>query len=659
MAMMDVLRGLWRQRSKRKGGYFDSETMSWNRLGVLANSDRVIDPFTQNTWVNAAISAKARNIAAVPFRLYTGKRGTEQKQLLSESDPWVLAFERPSPLFPSWTDFVARVSAYLDRWGEAPIVLLGGDGELPIGSVPAELYLAEPNRIAEDVDRASQVLIGWRVQIGNGATQYLAAHAVVLVKELNLASLYRGASPLAPIAEAVDFDLAIHQFNTALLRNGADPGGIVKVPGARQWTKEQAATFASIWEDKHRGAKKAGRPAVIDKDADYIPLSVNGKQMQWMEALEWVRNEIKSALRVTDFELGVINDYSYATASASKSWLWDNSLVPRMKQIEDCLWSGVFLPWSKRSGVNVWGEFDTSNVPAMRYAFSSRVELVSALAPHYGINDINKRLDLGMPDVAWGNTPSGGSGLEPITGMTPLLASKGLIVHKDARETMERILLRATGEYFRGCVGLALKHLRGTKALDSDHISTAAGSADEWAEMARKVYDAALRRAIDSALRGVRSEGFTVLPPEKALLATLEKQVAQMVRVAKRERTRMKNVLAEAMAEDGFDNVVSLERAIREHFQFQQEARASTIARTEAGFVGAQVRDATFQAEGVERVEWSAAQDEFVRESHRELDGAVIEYGGTFSNGLKYPSQPGGPPEEVINCRCVALPRFI
>ena len=54
--------------------------------------------------------------------------------------------------------------------------------------------------------------------------------------------------------------------------------------------------------------------------------------------------------------------------------------------------------------------------------------------------------------------------------------------------------------------------------------------------------------------------------------------------------------------------------------------------------------------------EWLAAHDGHTRESHAEVDGEQIEVGGTFSNGLAYPGDPGGAPEEVYNCRCTLMP---
>ena len=49
---------------------------------------------------------------------------------------------------------------------------------------------------------------------------------------------------------------------------------------------------------------------------------------------------------------------------------------------------------------------------------------------------------------------------------------------------------------------------------------------------------------------------------------------------------------------------------------------------------------------------WMAALDMRTRTSHRHLDGEKIEVGEKFSNGLRYPGDPEGRPEEVYNCRC-------
>lgn len=49
---------------------------------------------------------------------------------------------------------------------------------------------------------------------------------------------------------------------------------------------------------------------------------------------------------------------------------------------------------------------------------------------------------------------------------------------------------------------------------------------------------------------------------------------------------------------------------------------------------------------------WVAVMDSRTRASHADLNGEVRPVDEPFSNGLMYPSDPSGPPEEVYNCRC-------
>ena len=49
---------------------------------------------------------------------------------------------------------------------------------------------------------------------------------------------------------------------------------------------------------------------------------------------------------------------------------------------------------------------------------------------------------------------------------------------------------------------------------------------------------------------------------------------------------------------------------------------------------------------------WLATDDNRTRKSHREINGETVPIKEEFSNGLMYPADPMGAPEEVYNCRC-------
>ena len=81
-----------------------------------------------------------------------------------------------------------------------------------------------------------------------------------------------------------------------------------------------------------------------------------------------------------------------------------------------------------------------------------------------------------------------------------------------------------------------------------------------------------------------------------------------------------------------------------------RNARTMTTGVENAGHADAYQR-ASDMGIDVKQV-WLATLDDRTRHSHREMDGETIEPGETFSNGLRYPGDPYGEPEEIYNCRC-------
>lgn len=92
--------------------------------------------------------------------------------------------------------------------------------------------------------------------------------------------------------------------------------------------------------------------------------------------------------------------------------------------------------------------------------------------------------------------------------------------------------------------------------------------------------------------------------------------------------------------------------------------QATVIARTELAIVSSSTRNEIMKEEGVEYQEWLSIIDDKTRDGahggadHVSMNGEVVKIGEAFSNGLMFPSDPSGPAEEVICCRCANLPNF-
>jgi SPP1 gp7 family putative phage head morphogenesis protein len=133
-----------------------------------------------------------------------------------------------------------------------------------------------------------------------------------------------------------------------------------------------------------------------------------------------------------------------------------------------------------------------------------------------------------------------------------------------------------------------------------------------------------------------------------------------MVRVSTALRTRIRSSVLKAMteatgAEGGF-TVADLEGVLQSRFKGILPSNAAVVARTESAMFANDVRQNLMRADGVTQKRWLATNDQWTRESHRELDGVTIGIDERFPNGLLYPCESGGPAEEVIQCRCHSFP---
>lgn len=84
-----------------------------------------------------------------------------------------------------------------------------------------------------------------------------------------------------------------------------------------------------------------------------------------------------------------------------------------------------------------------------------------------------------------------------------------------------------------------------------------------------------------------------------------------------------------------------------------RNARTMTTAAQNAGRIESYKRAEDM---GIEMQKmWLAEMDDRVRDSHAELNGETVGVDEEFSNGLQYPADPNGEPEEVYNCRCTLI----
>lgn len=82
------------------------------------------------------------------------------------------------------------------------------------------------------------------------------------------------------------------------------------------------------------------------------------------------------------------------------------------------------------------------------------------------------------------------------------------------------------------------------------------------------------------------------------------------------------------------------------------KSRAGTIARTELQVAIQQGKFAGYKQSGISIKIWVHTYSQQPRNWHEEMDGEEVSIDSVFSNGLRFPGDPQGPAEEIINCNC-------
>lgn len=86
------------------------------------------------------------------------------------------------------------------------------------------------------------------------------------------------------------------------------------------------------------------------------------------------------------------------------------------------------------------------------------------------------------------------------------------------------------------------------------------------------------------------------------------------------------------------------------------EGRINTIVRTESMTAcslgqAACTQNVARYVPNLKKV-WITAGDDRVRDTHAEVEGEMVDWDNTFSNGLQFPRDPAGDPADTVNCRC-------
>lgn len=328
------------------------------------------------TYAYAGINRIAESVASCPFILHNDNGVVEQGTIYD-------TFTNPNQLMD--ISFFMKLSVmYYLGYGEVFIL------KHKIGNEVTALWPYSPTYFREVIGK-NGLIEGWEFTSQNGLTS-LSLNEVIHIKRPNPSNPYRGLSILTPVSDRIASEKMGAIYQHSLLRNNAVPAGIIQVDG--NLTTSDKERLKSQWEDTHGSPSKGGKVAVLGKGMNFVPLSYSATDAQLLETRNSDRDAILGVLGVPKFLISADSEVNYATATAGVKLFWNNTIIPILRSFEESFRTNIFKPDYKEA---IWGEFDLSQIEALRENFSDKLDQAQKLKDlGYSLEEINIRLNLGM-----------------------------------------------------------------------------------------------------------------------------------------------------------------------------------------------------------------------------------------------------------------------
>jgi HK97 family phage portal protein len=603
----------------------------------------------RNPIVRAALSRISNSASSVPLLVYNGEFE------LSEDDPNFGHLAKSVAIGMSNNDFTATAATDLIVFGNS-YWLIRKVGRRFLG-----LDYIHPSHISFSIDgKEAQIVTADKVI-------NLSVDDLVQFKLPDPTDpKAQGLSLLYSIQNAVTLINECDRLLAEYLFHGAQPLTILITKSSLPETTKQR--IIERIQSRHGRGQRFKWLLLEGSDYDTKTIDTSFKAGDLVEMRRILREEILACLNVPPAVVGIYEYANYANAREQTKIFWRETIIPLLRLIEETL-NTQFFP---KVNPQLWCSYDLSQVEALKENIAEVANSLGNLVDR-GIITINEAREvLGFQDpLSWGDAWWGNLNIVPIAQQKPQQTKSGdelIVVTKRIPRTYKEMWLKFLKlhdryeRHVREAVKDYAQSLRRRLKSDlnsyfrkdiTDFLFNLEEEADELAKILLPALEDILRDTPKAF--GVEVDPLIYDAKVKARLMTFKRRIRWITETTW-EQLRQK--LGDALAEGGgWSDLIG---AVEEVLGDLETWRAERIARTETTAALNMGYEESLKAVGVKRKMWITAHDERVRETHQQMEGVVVDLDDYFvlpsGARLRFPCDPEGQPDEVINCRCTIVP---
>jgi HK97 family phage portal protein len=313
------------------------QAMVIGQVGSPRHTDRnyramADEGFKSNVIVYRAIQLISQCAAQVEWELYS-ESGAEPVEI--EDSPLLDLLENPNSVMGA-KQFFENAYAFL---------LMSGNSYIEYNAVAnPELWNVRPDYV-QVIPGAYGVPAAYQFQAGGErrifpVDQVTGRSAIGHLKLFNPTNDWYGMSPMESAFLSVDQHNNAGRWNLALLQNNARPSGAMMVEmtefnPAGKLTDEQFSNMKSQIDELYSGAKNAGRPMLLEGGLSWTQMSMNVKDMDWLNGKNISAREIALALGVPPLLLNISGDNTYNNMKEARLALYEETIIPLVCHMRD------------------------------------------------------------------------------------------------------------------------------------------------------------------------------------------------------------------------------------------------------------------------------------------------------------------------------------
>ena len=333
--------------------------------------------FETNPVVYACVTKLAKALSSVDLHLYDYTRRGDLRKI--DRHGILELINRPNTAW-SGRQFLEKLAVQYLIGGNAYV--LGNNGP---DRQPSELWLLPPEFVTVDAYRGRMLPEGYTYRPGSAdpiiypVNQVTGQSAVCHLRTVNPLNEWYGLPPLAAAAHGVDIFNAGQAWNMALLQNEGRPSGALQMRQGKDGmtqilSDDQFNRLKDEVDANYTGTHNAGRPMLLDSALEWVPMSLNSKDMDHRETMLTNARFIAACYGTPPQLVNIPGESTFNNYQQATMAYWGDTVLPLL---------GILLEDINRWLAPLFGDkvflwYDEEQIPALEPRRKEKSDRINA-----------------------------------------------------------------------------------------------------------------------------------------------------------------------------------------------------------------------------------------------------------------------------------------